>query len=78
MMHVKVPGDRSGTLAGIEPLASLLLLMVVELRLPAELGALGSRSLPAGVGASHDAMAFVLRQRTQEGDEASADWRGEV
>src|SRR5712672_2692649 len=68
----------TGTLARQEPSPGLLLLVSVELRLAAETRSTRSGSCPAVICPLHDPCPLVLGQGAKEGDEATADRRGQI
>src|SRR5262245_31934485 len=76
--HAPLLGDRPGTLALGNALASDATLQLGQLGLAPHVHSTLAGSSSAVVGALHDPLAFVLRQGAQECDEAATDGRGEV
>src|SRR5262245_11699671 len=77
-MNAHCLGNRPAALAGVEALEGLGALMGGQLRLAAELHAVGPSELTAIVCALDDALTLVFGHGRQEGDEAAPQWRGEV
>src|SRR5262245_17222563 len=65
-MAIKIPGNRPSRLSSLEPPAPFGLLMLGQLGFAAELDAARLGSLPAILRPLHDALALILRKRTQE------------
>ena len=77
-MDVEVLSDGAATLATGEFGARFGELMLGELRLPAELDAFATSDLPAFLSTPNDALAFILGQGGQKGEEALTYLGGEV
>src|SRR5215475_11249836 len=76
--HAPLLGDRPGTLALGNALASDAPLQLGQLELATHVHPTLVGSSSTLVGTLHDPLAFVLRQGAQESDEAATDGRGEV
>ena len=78
MVDSKRLSNGSRTLATIEPLECLLLLVSVELGLAAKLGTPCSGGLTTIIGSGNDPLPLVLCERAEECDEAATDGRREI
>src|SRR5262249_52370199 len=71
-------GNGPGAMACLKPLAGLLLLVRRQLRLAAELDALGSGNPSTVVGPLDDPLALILGHGAEEVDEAAAHGGGKI
>jgi len=78
MVDAKRLRDRPGALAGLEPAAGFLALMLGELGLASKPHAAGLGSLQAAFAACQDALPLILSHSAQEGDKAAPQRRGEI
>jgi hypothetical protein len=78
VVHVEGPSDGTGALPLAKPLYGLLALMLVELWFATKRCASGRGGPPAVVRALDDALALVLGHGGEEGNEATANRRGEI
>src|SRR5262245_63884180 len=76
--HTPLLGDRPGTLALGDALASDAPLQVGQFRLATHVHPTLAGSSSPVIGTLHDPLALVLHQGAQERDETAADRRGEV
>lgn len=78
VVHAERSSDRAARIALGHALAGLGLLVIGELGLTTHMLASGLSSLPAALSASQDAIALILGQGTQEGQQAPVDWLREI